>query len=283
MALDIRQTKGDLANLLRRRLGEPVVKVELKDQQIYDIIDYSKQKWVKWGVGNSIVETYFTLMLIGSTNFYDLPLGVIDVVDVDDSGSQSGVNTLFTIENFMYSRGVLNPMMWNTGAYGYSIINYHLALDWLKTLDKYTPSIYNYKYHKYQNQIEVQPAPPSGNALEISGTTYDSPGFVMVRSYMIEGSHYGGMESDPSLSSWKRGDSDEHFYVSDWIFDYALAECKLLLGNIRSKFANFTSIGNVGIGLDGDSLISQGQAEKERLEETLRLEESHEGYGILMG
>ena len=70
---------------------------------------------------------------------------------------------------------------------------------------------------------------------------------------------------------------------SDWIFDYALAECKILLGNIRSKFANFNSIGNIGIGLDGDSLLSQGQAEKERLEETLRLEEGHEGYGIFLG
>ena len=60
MPLDIRQSKSDLAELIKRRLGYPVIKVELTQQQIYDTIDYAKYKWVKWGAGNSIVETYFT-------------------------------------------------------------------------------------------------------------------------------------------------------------------------------------------------------------------------------
>jgi len=285
--LDIRLTKGDLASVIRRRLGEPVIKVELKEQQIYDCIDYAKQKWVKWGVGNAIVETYFTLLLLAGQNFYDLPIGVVDVVDVDDQGALAGINTLFTIDNFLFTRGAYNSLIWSSG-YAYSIVSYHIARDFLKTVDRYTPSVYSYKYHKYTNQLEVHPAPPSGSALEVTNdagqtVTVDSPGFVLIRSYMVEGSHYGGMETDLSLSTWKRDSSDTNFYTSDWIFDYALAECKILLGNIRSKFANFASIGNIGIGLDGDSLLSQGQTEKERLEETLRLEEGHEGYGILFG
>ena len=287
MPLDIRQSKSDLAELIKRRLGYPVIKVELTQQQIYDTIDYAKYKWVKWGAGNSIVETYFTTLLLAGQNFYDLPIGVVDIVDYDDQGSEYGINTLFTVENFLYTRGVFNPAIWS-GRYGHSLISYHVALDFLKTLDRYTPSIYNYKYHKYTNQLEVHPQPPSGNALLLPDengqeATYDSPGFVLIRSYMIEGSHYGSMESDPKLSTWKRGDSDEHFYTSDWIFDYALAECKLVLGRIRSKFANFNSIGNIGIGLDGDTLLQEGTTEKERLDETLRLEESHEGYGIIWG
>ena len=288
MALDIRQTKSDLADLIKRRLGEPVIKVELTTQQIFDTIDYAKSKWIKWGVGNSVVETYFTTLLIAGQNFYDLPVGVVDVVDYDDKGYGHGINTLFTIENFIYSRGGYDGVLGGSRGYGSSILDYHLVIDSLKALSRYTPTIYNYKYHKYTNQLEVHPAPPSGSPLFVTDSNgveieVDSPGYVLLRSYMIEGSHYGGMEVDQSQSSWKRGSSDENFYTSDWIFDYALAECKLVLGNIRSKFANFNSIGNIGIGLDGDSLLSQGQAEKERLEETLRLEEGHEGYGILMG
>jgi len=287
MALDIRKSKGDLADLIRRRLGEPVIKVELTTQQIFDAIDYAKQKWIKWGVGNSIVETYFTTLLLAGQNFYDLPIGVVDVVDYDDQGADYGINTLFTIDNFLFSRGVYDPIMW-TGGYGYSLVSYHLALDFLKTIDRYTPSIYNYKYHKYTNQLEVHPFPPSGNVLTVENTNgqpvdVDSPGFVLLRAYMIEGSHYGGMETNPQTSTWKRGDSDENFYTSDWIFDYALAECKLVLGRIRSKFAQFNSIGNIGISLDGDALIQEAMTDKERLEETLRLEEGHEGYGIIWG
>ena len=288
MALDIRQSKGDLAEIIKRRLGEPEVKVELTTQKIYDAIDYAKQKWVKWGAGNSIVETYFSTLLLAGQNFYDLPIGVVDIIDYEDKGRGYGVNTLFTLENFLYSSGSLDGIIWATRGYGNSILNYHLALDFLGTLERYTPTIYNYKYHKYTNQLEVQPAPPSGNALEVVNSqgqtvTVDSPGYVLVRSYMVEGSHYAGMETDESLSTWKRGDSDENFYTSDWIFDYALAECKIMLGIIRRKFAQFTSIGNIGLTLDGDQLVQEGKEEKERLEETLRLEEGHEGYGILWG
>ena len=287
MALDIRQSKSDLSELIKRRLGAPVVKVELTTQQIFDAIDYAKQKWIKWGVGNSQVETYFTTLLVAGQNFYDLPIGVLDIVDYDDHGSDYGINTLFTIDNFLFSRGVYDPLLW-TGGYSYSLVSYHIALDFLKTVDRYTPSVYNYKYHKYTNQLEVHPAPPSGNALDLTDAegnivTIDSPGYILLRSYMIEGSQYGGMETNPQLSTWKRGDSDEHFFTSDWIFDYALAECKIILGRIRSKFAQFNSIGNIGISLDGDALLQEGITEKERLDETLRLEEGHEGYGIIQG
>lgn len=293
MALDIRISKSELAERIKRRLGAPVIKVELEDIQIYDAIDYAKEKWVKWGTGNATVETYFTTLLLANQNFYDLPVGVTDIVDYDDNGRGYGINTLFTIENFMYSRGAYDGLLWANRGYGSSIISYHIAIDFLKTIDRYTPSVYNYKYHRYTNQLEVHPAPPSGSPLDVidengQTVTVDSPGYILVRSYMMEGSHYANMETSNAQSTWKRtglrsGSSDTNFYTSDWIFDYALAECKIILGRIRSKFAQFNSIGNIGISLDGDQLIQEGIQEKETLDERLRNEESHEGYGILMG
>lgn len=292
MALNLLQSKSDLAERIKRFLGEPAVKVELATQQIYDSIDLAKQKWIKWAAGNATVETYFTVLLLANQNFYDLPLGVMDVIEYDDKGSDYGINTLFTIDNFLFSRGAYNPLVWS-GGNGYSMISYHMAKDFLETVDRYTPSIYNYKYHKYTNQLEVQPAPPSGNALDViddNGVTqtYDSPGFILLRAYMMEGSHYGDMETSNSESSWKRtglhsGSSDSNFYTSDWIFEYSLALSKITLGMIRRKFAQFSSIGNVGISLDGDQLVSEGKEEKERLEETLRNEETFLGLGISMG
>lgn len=302
MALDIRMTKADLAEKIRRRFGYPVVKVELEDIQIYDCIDMAKQKWVKWAAGNATVETYFTVLLLANTNFYNLPLGVTDVVDYDDSGRGYGINTLFTVENFLYSRGTYNGLVWAGGGYT-GILDYHIALDYLNTIDRYSPSVYNYKYHKYTNQLEVQPYPPSGNSLSVVNSqgqpeTVDSPGFVLLRTYMMEGSHYGGMETSNSQSDWKRQNSglfnsnpttsgtlgsDTNFYTSDWIFNYALAEAKIILGMIRRKFAQFNSIGNIGISLDGDQLVQEGKEEKERLEETLREEEPFDGFPIFFG
>lgn len=295
MALDIRLGKGELAERIKRRLGHPIVKVELDQSQIFDAIDYARDKWLKWGISQGTAETFFTVLLSAGTNFYDLPVGVTEIIDYHDQGATYGINTLFTVDNFLFSRGVYDPIIW-TGGYAYTLVSYHIARDFLKTVDRYTPSIYNYKYHPFTNQLEVQPAPPSGNALLVTNENgqqinVDSPGFVLVRAFMIEGSHYSSMETDNMVATpWKRteksrhsGNMNENFYTSDWIFDYALAECKIVLGLIRRKFANFTSIGNIGISMDGDSLVAEGQSEKDKLDETLRLEENYEGYPIFWG
>jgi hypothetical protein len=291
MALDIRESKNALAERIKRRLGYPVVKVELDPTQISDAIDYARDKFVKWAVGNATLETYFTVMLSAGQHFYDLPIGVVDIVEYEDQGAEYGINTLFTVDNFLYSRGVFDPIIW-TGGDAYTLVSYHIARDFLELVDRYTPSVYNYKYHRYTNQIEVHPAPPSGNALDVKDEngnpmTVDSPGFILVRSFMIDGTHYNSMRTR-NTANYKRlgkysSTSNENFYTSDWIFDYALAECKILLGRIRSKFANFNSIGNIGISLDGDQLVSEGKEEKLALEETLRLEEVFEGLGIIVG
>jgi hypothetical protein len=275
-------TKKDLAEKIKRRLGYPMVKVELDPRQIDDAIDYARDKFIKWAVSQATAEVYFTCLLSAGQNFYDLPVGVTEVLSYDDKGSAYGINTLFTIDNFLYNRGVFDPVFWTAGD-DYTLISYHIALDFLSTVKHYTPTVYNWKYHRFTNQLEIHPTPPSGNSVSvvdqygklISG---DSPGYVLLRTHMIEGSQYANTDR-----GWSKEDSWENFYTGDWIFDYALAECKIMLGRIRMKFAQFASIGNVGIALDGDTLLSEGIEEKRELKETLQLEENWEGYPILIG
>jgi hypothetical protein len=273
-------TKADLAEKIKRRLGYPMIKVELDSTQIYDAIDTARNKFIKWAVGQATQETFITVMLSGGQHLYDLPIGVTEVVSYEDrEGSYGDINTLFTVDNFLYNQGMFDTLL-NTTGDNYSIITYHIARDFLETVQKYTPSKYNYKYHRYTNQIEIHPAPPvSGSSLNVTNSngdiiTVDSPGWILLRTFMIEGSSY---------ENWQSGDTDNNFYESDWIFDYALAESKIMLGRIRSKFAQFASIGNAGIALDGSELISEGISEKTELKETLKLEESFEGFPIMIG
>jgi hypothetical protein len=275
-------TKKQLAEKIKRRLGYPMVKVELDPRQIDDTIDYARDKFIKWATGQATQETYFTMLLSAGQNFYDLPVGVTEVLSYNDKGSAWGINTLFTIDNYLYSRGVFDPIFWGSGS-DYNLISYHIARDFLDTLAKYTPSVYNWKYHRFENQLEVHPVPPSGNSVSITDqfgnlVAADSPGYVLLRAYMLEASQYYNTDR-----GWTPQDSFENFYTNDWIFDYALAECKIVLGRIRTKFAQFASIGNTGIALDGDALISEGIEEKRELKETLQLEEVWDGLGISMG
>ncbi len=121
----------------------------------------------------------------------------------------------------------------------------------------------------------------------VNDVTVDSPGFILLRGYMIEGSSYNTIGTadawDPNLETGDTRNSNQDFYGLDWIFDYASAEAKEILGRIRSKFENFASIGNTGISLDGSALIQEAKEDKEKLEEKLQLEETWDGYGIEIG
>ena len=272
-------TKQQLAQKIKRRLGHPLIKVELDNSQLNDAIDYARDKFIKWAVGQATQEVFFTMALSASQTIYDLPIGVTEVVGYDDTGnSGGGINTLFTIDNFLFNQGMYQSLFSTAGG-GYTVVSYHIARDFLETIRKYTPSTYTYRYHRYQNQIEVQPPPPVGNSLSIvqDGITYtvDSPGFILIRAFMMEGS--------TNVSDWTNGSSNNDFYVNDWLYDYATAEAKEIMGRIRSKFANFQSIGNQGISMDGNELITEGKEEKRELEERVKLEEAWEGYGIEVG
>ena len=246
-------TKDEMVERIKRRLGHPVVKVELDDTQIIDNINFAVQKWKKWAIGAATVEKYMTMALSAGQVFYDLPPEVTEVVNY--STEQAGsINTLFTIENYLYNQGLYDFI---TNTHGeYSLLSYHIARNFLEDLRKYIPDAYNYRYHRYTNQIEINPPPPSGGQMIIQGTNWNSPGMILLRTYVVE------------------TEVDKNLYDEDWIFDYSTSLSKRNLGLIRRKFENFQSIGNIGISMDGSSLI--GEAD----EETLRLEEPFDGYGL---
>jgi len=54
----------------------------------------------------------------------------------------------------------------------------------------------------------------------------------------------------------------------EWINDYSLALCKITLGLIRRKYSGMQMAGG-GLSLDGDALVSEGNAEKEKLDADL--------------
>jgi hypothetical protein len=57
-------------------------------------------------------------------------------------------------------------------------------------------------------------------------------------------------------------------YAQQWLRDYALATCKIMLGEAREKFATITSPQG-GTQLNGAALKGEGKAEIEMLEQDL--------------
>lgn len=276
-------TKSDLITKIKNEFGYPVIKVELNDIHISNSIDEARNKFIKWATGNATQETYFTIMLSGGQSLYDMPIGVTDILnyEFDSLGGGTSINQLFTLDNYLYMNGYYNELL-NGYNDGYSLLDYHLSRSFLETLNKYVVNKYNFKYHKYTNQLEIQPPPIVGNILNIPehikngqlipAQTFDSPGFLLLYTYMIEGS---------TLPGYTLNNND--FYAEDWIFEYAYYKSMKILGLIRNKFNNYSSLGNSNISLDGSDLIQMAEQHLEKLEENLRNEEVYDGYGIYIG
>jgi hypothetical protein len=336
-------TRAELREKIRRHLGHPMVKVELCDAHIDDAINDARDMWIKWAVGNATQERYMTLMLRNGKWLYDLPSGVVEVVDYrDDFGSggyntfsAGGINTLFSLDNAMYMAG--NMQFWNSGTgYGYggmeggynpgtyiggagigmgayNPISVELAKQFMGDIDHYHVNRYTWVYHRSTNQLQINPVPPcDGSELTVTtdlqgnvylsdniedcstlsaattATTFTSPGFVLLRTYMVEGAGlptYTPPVTGVTVDSiYDINDNySEWIFNEKWIAEYTLALSKITLGHIRRKFAGYGSLGGNGIALDGDAMVSEGMADRDRLEEELDTKHAYEGYGIYIG
>lgn len=275
-------TTIELMDWLRRQLGHPVVKVELTDQQILDNINKAVSRFIKYAPDTATSEDFSTVMLSGGQRTYQLPEGVVDVVSMEEADMQDGrgINTLFTIDNYLYSAGILNFQ--NMGS-GFNLVNYHLALDFIETLDRYSGGTrYSYNFHPESGTLELNQAPPLGQWVmieekdpetgEIIYKKIDSPGWLLLKCIILRGS---------TLPGWTLEKSYEILYEEEWVKRYALAHCKIVLGMVRRKFESFASIGNTGINLDGSSLISEGKDELNDLEDMLKNEIQGSNVGFI--
>ncbi len=314
------QTRVQLRNEVMRNLGHPFVKIELCADHLNDAINRARDMWIKWAVGNATQETYMTLLLRDGHWIYDLPTGVTEVVDYRDefggfgsAGSNhtynsGGPQVLFSLDNAMYMSGFMNSNSYN-GFGSYNLIDYELAKMTLGDLERQHVNKYTWKYHRGSNQLEIQPFVPCGNTLTLttddegnykvfdniscsaapSGeTTFASPGFVLLKTYMVEGSslptYTVPTSGDIGNSIFDIADSySEWMFSESWIIEYVTALSMIKLGFIRRKLSNFSSLGNQGIQLDGAEMYSDGITQKDRLEEELDLKHAYEGMGIFLG
>ena len=259
-------TRSEFRDYIKRSLGFPYIKVELSNEHLDDSINRTLSIYKKWAAGVATKETFFTVPISsGGQHTYNMPSGVTEVLSMNDSSDSMGSsNELFTTSNLMQTSGMLSGLQ----SGGSTIVNYHSALDMMDLLDRYSSSDFNWKYHPFNNTMTLSPLPSASPSWKST-----SNHFMLIHCYMLE-----GYDNTNIHSNWL-----EYVYETQWIQEYAIALSKIVLGYIRRKHSGNTSIGNVGIELDGADMVSEGKEEKERLEEQLKSEEIGDGWAILIG
>jgi hypothetical protein len=253
-----------LAQRVRRTLGEPLIQIEVSSEQIYEFIDIAIEYFTKFsgvteeflifrsdlyksGVGldiGKLINISPEMMNSNTSNpslsaGYDYDLGdfrkVVDVYSYAE-GNNTGVNTLFTIENTIAQQAYFGQLLGNVG---YDLVTWQALKTWLDTRDKVlalTP------YIRFDPDTQIMKLIPEPS--QVGG-----------------GSTYLGLVGCKVQKPIK-------FLVSQlWVYRYTLALTKIAVGHIRTKFQGTNLFG--GQTVNGSNLLSEGNAEKEALEKEI--------------
>jgi hypothetical protein len=220
---------------IQAMLGSGMVDVELDPVHYNTAIDRALNKF-RQRSSNAVEESFGFLMLEIDKNDYILPQEVTNVRQIfrRSIGSRSGGGqggTLFEPFNLAYSNTYLLTSS-NMGG----LATYYAFASYQKQVGKMFGSDINFTFNKTTRKLTIMQRPRSEEEVLLWLFNY-RPDFNLLQ--------------DP--------------FANQWLKDYSLATCKMMLGEAREKFNQIASPQG-GTSLNGTALKGEGKAEMETLE-----------------
>ncbi len=249
----IDQDKQSVYDYCKAMLGDGMIDVEL------DPIHYETALTRALGVfrqrsDNSVEESMVFLTMQVDVNEYILPKEIQQVRQVfrRSIGSRSGGGsggTLFEPFNLAYTNTYLLSST-NMGG----LATYDIFAQYQEQVGRMFGSYINFSWHPQSRKLVIQQRPRSEE--EIMLWVYNTrPDSAIIQDT----------------------------YSGQWIKDYALANCKMMLGQAREKFAQVAGPQG-GTQLNGSALKQEAQADLERLTlELVNLVPGGVGYTFIIG
>jgi len=248
-----------LAKRIRRQMGEPLVNVEIADEQIYDNIDIAVEYFTKYagyteeyllfdsrkyiaGVGMRI-DTMFNeteelnTIVDGLSSGYDYDLDtyrkVLDCFSFD-YGETTGINTLFTLETAMANQIYSSYMV---GNFGFDLVTWEVLKGFIDTRKRVLAQTPHFRFNSRTQTLKIIPEPlESQSYLGVVGCYVERPIQDLVKER--------------------------------WIQRYTLALSKISVANTRGKYPSTGLFG--GGTVNYQDFQSQGIAERDALEAELK-------------
>lgn len=244
-------SREDLIKSLRSRLGDGMVDVEL-DREHYDTaIDLSLGKYRQLSSG-SVEESVIFLQTQPGVTEYTLPDEVQEVRRLyrRGIGTNSGGGTNFDPFDVAFN----NMYMLQAGQIG-GLAVFDAFAQYKETIGRVFGSDYNFLWNRNTKVLKI-----------LRNVNHDEEVAIGVYNFIPESILLGDL------------------YASQWLASFALANCKLMLGEARSKYASGLPGAGGAIQLNGADLKAEGKAEIDELLIALHnMEEGNSPLGFIIG
>lgn len=249
----------DLARRTRVLMGEPLVNVEISDEQIYLNIDLAIEYFTKYagyteeyllfdslkyvnGYGIKVdtminnTESMYTTDSDGLSGGYDYDLDshrkVLDCFSFD-YGETTGINTLFTLETSMANQIYSSYMI---GNFGFDLVTWEVLKGFIDTRKKVLAQTPHFRFDNRTQVLKIIPEPiPEHSYLGVVGCYIERPIKDLVKER--------------------------------WIQRYVLALSKITVATVRGKIPTTLFAGGT---INYQDFQTQGIAERDTLEAELK-------------
>ena len=226
------QTKRqELIEDIRNILGDGMVDVELDPKHYEQGIDLAVDKY-RQKSSNSTEESYIFLKILKDTGEYTLPKEVIEVREIFRR-SVAGSNNSVDLDPFELA--YTNLYFLQGGRIG-GLMTWDAFAQYQEVVRRLFGGYLNFKYVTEKNKLILMRRPRAEEN-------------VLLQVYM---------EKPAETLITQR-------YSRPWIRDYALAQCKMMLGEARSKYSSLPGAQG-SVQLNGDALKAEANAAVEKLE-----------------
>jgi len=243
---------------IQHQLGAPLINLEVSDDQVYTCISDAIEYFTKWagyteeylvfkselyirGVGLKMDDLFTASFEMRTSQVSSLSAGfdydlasqrkVIDVFEFS-KGEDTGINTLFTLEQAM-SQQIYSSYM--IGNFGFDLITWEILKGFIDTRNKVLALTDEVRFDPRSQLLRIIPEPrPNHTYMGVVGCYVERPIKDLIRER--------------------------------WVQKYSLALVKIAIGRTREKYTGTNLFGGGSVNA---SLLAEGIKEKETLEQEL--------------
>lgn len=231
------KSKDDLKQYILRRLGYPVVNIEITDDQLEDIIYETLQKYFQFAYGGTQLRAGVLIPTEDNQREFKLPFEVMSVLRIYDSSF--AINTSLQ-DPFAVNYVVANDFM-NFSFFKGNLLTWELVKEFMETMDI-----------KYNVKIEFDFNPVTKK-------------LYFINTPAKKGQKYGIIFYEiPDIDD---PDIENYIYDNKWIKKYATEMARYQWGLNLSKYEG-TMLPN-GMQLNAEQIKQDAQQELEKLEQEL--------------
>lgn len=230
--------KQELITYVRYQLGDQIIDLELDDEH-YEAAYQRTIGVYRQRAQNAYEESYIFMELVANVNIYDLPQEIITVRQI--FRRTFGDSTGPFASNFdPFSQASMNVYLMNFNVAG-GLATYDFYSQYVELAGRMFGAYMNYTWNPVTKKLQLIRDPKG------SGEN------VLIWCYNLK----------PEVNLL------QDFQISQWIRDYMVANCKIIIGEAREKFG--TIAGPQGGGtLNGTAMKGEGQAAIDKLIEDLK-------------